>query len=224
MRSDEGRPASPAAPGTNAAAAPQPAPAPEATVLRARFLAEASAELASSLDYETTLAAVARLAVPRLADWCVVYILEGRALRNLAVAHADPAKVEWAREVGRRYPPDPDAPAGVARVLRSGRPELVEEVAPEMVAAAARDEDHLRLLLGLGLRSVIVVPLAARGAPWGRSPSSWRSPAAAAAPTTWPWRKTSPPAPPWRWTTPGCTARPARPPTASPSWRRPPAG
>ena len=83
----------------------------------ARFLADASAALAGLVDDESTLQKVARLAVPAFADWCAVDMLdEAGALRRLAVAHADPAKVELARELHRRYPPDPAAPQGVWNV------------------------------------------------------------------------------------------------------------
>src|SRR5260370_20193326 len=75
---------------------------------RAAFLTQVSGLLASSLDYETTLATVAQLVVPRLADWCSVDILgEDGMLHTLAVAHVDPAKVALAHELQRRYPPDP---------------------------------------------------------------------------------------------------------------------
>ncbi|HVG21246.1 MAG TPA: PAS domain S-box protein, partial [Blastocatellia bacterium] len=128
------------------------------------FLAEAGGVLAGSLDYEATLANVARLTVPRLADWCGVEMVEedGHS-RPLAVAHSDPAKVEFARELSRRYPPDPDAPIGVPNVLRTGKSEFYPEVSDEMLAAVARDEEHLKLIRELGMKSAMVVPLVARG-------------------------------------------------------------
>jgi signal transduction histidine kinase len=138
----------------------------DAELLRRRFafLDEASDVLASSLDYEATLASVARLVVPRMADWCSVYVDEEEGgLRQLAVAHIDPAKVEMARELGRCYPPDPDAPRGVPRVLRTGRSELTSQITDEMLVRGARDEAHLKILRELGLCSAIVVPLIARG-------------------------------------------------------------
>jgi PAS domain S-box-containing protein len=126
-------------------------------------LAEAGAALASSLDYETTLAAVARLAVPRLADWCSVYLTDaGNGLRRVAVAHADPAKVAWAERIAQRYPPDPNDPRGVGGVLASGAPVLIPDVTDELLVAGTRDPDHLALLRELGLRSVMIVPLVAR--------------------------------------------------------------
>jgi len=129
-----------------------------------RFLAEASTALSSSLDYQETLAAVARLAVPTLADWCAVDILEGDGHpERLAVEHPDPEKVRLAYEIERQYPPDPDAPGGLHHVLRTGEPEMMAEIPEELVERAARDERHRELLRKLGLRSYMVVPLVARG-------------------------------------------------------------
>ncbi|MBI4260207.1 MAG: SpoIIE family protein phosphatase, partial [Actinobacteria bacterium] len=131
---------------------------------RLAFLAEASAVLGSSLDYRSTLRRVAELAVPTLADWCAVDMVdpEGR-LQSLAVAHIDPDKARFAEELRRRYPPDADAPSGTARVARTGEPEMVEDIPEEAIEAAARDEEHLRLLRELRLRSYMCVPITARG-------------------------------------------------------------
>ena len=127
------------------------------------FLAEASAELASSLDYRATLARLARLAVPILADWCAVDIVEDGTVRTLAVAHVDPAKVALARELQQRYPADPDAATGAAQVIRTGVSELTQTITDEMLVAGTRDGEHLRLARELNLRSALVVPLNARG-------------------------------------------------------------
>jgi PAS domain S-box-containing protein len=129
-----------------------------------RFLAEAGAVLGAALDYEATLADLARLVVPRLADWCSVHVVdEDGTSRQLAVAHVDPAKVEMARDLARRYPPDPDAPTGIPALLRTGKSSLVPEITEEMLERAARDADHLAIVRGLGLRSYMAVPLLARG-------------------------------------------------------------
>lgn len=127
------------------------------------FLAEASAELSSSLDYRATLSRVARLAVPRLADWCAVEILQDGHLRTLAVQHEDPAKVVWAWELQDRYPSDPKAPTGARNVVRTGVGELYAEITDEILVAAAHDEEHLQLMRDLNLRSALVAPLVARG-------------------------------------------------------------
>ncbi|HEX2280433.1 MAG TPA: PAS domain S-box protein, partial [Thermomicrobiales bacterium] len=96
-----------------------------------RFLAEASAVLASSLDYEGTLARVAHLAVPHLADWCIVYLRqEDGSISRLAMTHADPALADVAREIAERFTLDPDAAVGVPQILRSGEAVLYAEASP----------------------------------------------------------------------------------------------
>lgn len=131
------------------------------------FLAAASATLAESLDYRTTLANVTRLAVPRLADWCAVHIAEEGEIASLAVAHVDPEKVAFADHFQRRYPIDPDAPFGIANVIRSGRSELNAAFPDEVLVTAARDEEHLAAMRSLGIVSTVSVPLAARGRIFG---------------------------------------------------------
>ncbi|HEX5501230.1 MAG TPA: GAF domain-containing sensor histidine kinase [Thermomicrobiales bacterium] len=131
---------------------------------RWRVLAEAGELLAASLDYATTLASVARLAVPTLADWCGVDLVdETGAIRRLALAHADPALLARTQALRERYPDSPDGPAGVPLVLRTGRPRLTPEITDEQLAAVARDADHLALLRELAPRSAAIVPLVARG-------------------------------------------------------------
>jgi PAS domain S-box-containing protein len=133
-----------------------------------RFLSDGSAALATLVDYESTLGKVARLAVPCFADWCAVDLLdEGGRLRRVAVAHVDPDKVELAREAHRRYPPDPNAPFGPPHVARTGQSELVPEIDGAMLRAAGHDEEHVRLLHQLGLRSYMAVPLATQAKTFG---------------------------------------------------------
>ena len=132
----------------------------EAASARQAFLANASQVLAGSLDYETRVAAVARLVVPDIADWCSVDLLDDDGvLRRVAVAHADPAKVELAWELGRRYPPDEYRP----RALATGEPELIEEITDALLEAATPDLELRRIVRELGLRSSMTVPLIARG-------------------------------------------------------------
>ena len=131
---------------------------------RQRFLAEASELLASSLDAETALDQLAALAVRHIADWCGVEMVDERGgLHSMVVAHADEAKVELARQLRERYPVDPLSETGVPNVIRTGKTELYPEVPDEMLAEAAQDEEHLRCLRELGLRSAMIVPLRARG-------------------------------------------------------------
>jgi signal transduction histidine kinase len=118
-----------------------------------RFLADAGEILASSMDVSHTLAALARLAVPRLADWCSVEMLDERGvLQSIEVAHVDPSKVAFARELRSRYPP---------AELRH-EPALYPEITPEMIDAGVRDAEHARLVKSLSLRSVLILPLRAR--------------------------------------------------------------
>ncbi len=128
----------------------------------ARLLSECSELLSSSLDYQQTLANLARLVVPRMADWCAIDLADGEGrLKRLAVAHVDPAKVALAHELSRRWPPDP-ARDPSHRVLRGGAAELVEEVPDELLASLASDDEHLAVIRSLGLRSWMIVPLVAR--------------------------------------------------------------
>ncbi len=128
------------------------------------FLADASEILASSLDYQTTLENLARLAVPKLADWCAVDMLDdNQEIQRLAVVHIDPSQVQWARELQQRYPPCPNAPFGVPNVLRTGKSELYSEISDSVLVAVSRDAEHLEILRNFGFSSAMVVPLSARG-------------------------------------------------------------
>ncbi len=138
----------------------------EAAERRATFLADASRVLAGSLDHERTLQTVARLAVPFLADWCAVDVLEreGGGPARVAVTHHDAALEPIAAELARRYPVDIDNPAHpIARVLRTGQAQLLSDVSLAAVASMARDGEHLAMLQRLGMRSYLSVPLQARG-------------------------------------------------------------
>jgi len=127
-----------------------------------RFLSEASRQFAQSLDYEATLKKIAHLAVPTIADWCVVDVVENGGVQRVSVAHTDPDKEKLAYELEERYPPDPNASSGIPSVLRTGRPELVPEITDAEMAAAARDSEHLAILRGLGLKAYIIVPILSR--------------------------------------------------------------
>lgn len=129
-----------------------------------RFLAQASQILGGSLDYEVTLAAVAELTVPGVADWCAIYLLDADdALRPVAIAHSDPAQVALFEEVVRRYQPDQGDQRLLMRVLRTGQPLLVPEITAAMIEATTVDAEQRRLFAQLGLCSTLAVPLHARG-------------------------------------------------------------
>ncbi|MCW2964499.1 MAG: Sensor protein [Actinomycetia bacterium] len=129
-----------------------------------RFLLDAGGKLSLSLDWHAGLQEVAKLAVPRVADWCAVHLLEeDGTIATLALEHANPAKLVFAQELQERYPPDPANDRGAAAVIRSGEAQLLPEIPADAFANAARDELHQELLRELGIRSFLCVPIAARG-------------------------------------------------------------
>ena len=135
---------------------------------RIHFLAEAGDLLAESLDYDRTLARVARLAVPRVADWCMVYMEEpdGR-IERLAIEHAGGLHGGVLEQL-RPFEFDPDAALGVPHVLRTGEPELHAHADSRLVASDVKDAEPLAAELeGLGITSWMCVPLSARGRTFG---------------------------------------------------------
>ncbi|HEU4452747.1 MAG TPA: PAS domain S-box protein [Longimicrobium sp.] len=136
---------------------------------RVEILAEAGNRLAASLDYRETVGAVARLAVPGLADWCFVEVQDepGGPIRLLAAGHEDPVKVELAFATLARFPIRPDDPHGTAKVLRTGEPELFPEIPTELPELLSHDDEHRRIVAEVGFRSSLSVPLTAGGRTFG---------------------------------------------------------
>jgi len=132
----------------------------KAAETRTRLLAESGRILASSLDYQETLRNVVQVAVPELADWCAVDLIDSNYRREYTVvAHRDPAKQELARRLREHEPQELDLSQALGRVLRSGVSELYPEIADEQLAQGARSDEHLRMLRELGLRSAAIVPM-----------------------------------------------------------------
>ena len=131
---------------------------------RSKLVADAGAALQRSLDPEATLSELARLAVPQVSDWCVVHVKQkDGSLRQVAIAHRDPEKEAIARELSERYPPRADRESGVPKVIRTGQPEIYEQIPQELFEQTAHDDDHLRILRSLGMRSTLMLPLTTRG-------------------------------------------------------------
>jgi PAS domain S-box-containing protein len=130
---------------------------------RLSLLARASDALSSSLAYEETLTAVAELAVPEFADWCVVDVLDDGELERIALVHRDPEKRSVTEELRRRYP---TGDRGSARVVQTGESEL-SVLTDDVLVASAADEGELELLRALGLGSRMCVPMVARGVTLG---------------------------------------------------------
>ncbi|MBV9122514.1 MAG: response regulator, partial [Planctomycetes bacterium] len=128
-----------------------------------RFLAEASRVLGDSLNWQATLDRLACLAVPHLADWCVIDLIgEDRRVRPAAVAHVDPSRVDQVREMRQRFPPGLEEREVVSRVWQTGRPVVFPALAGKDVETT-REPEHPRLLVELGFKSYVCVPLSARG-------------------------------------------------------------
>jgi signal transduction histidine kinase len=131
------------------------------------FLLAAGAVLTESLQFEQVVERLARLCVPDLADWCSIDEVgdDGR-VRLLAMAHADPAREAWGRELRLAHPPV-EGHSLAWRAITRRRTIFIPEVRPEHLADVARDPSHLEVLQARGLRSWIVVPLVARGNVYG---------------------------------------------------------
>ena len=131
-----------------------------------KFLADASELLAASFDVEERLEAVARLAVPEMADWCGIYLLRDNVeLEPVAIVHRDPDRVRFAQELVRRYPTVVND--RVLEAMRTGKVQFYPRIPDEALRAAAQDERHYELMAQLQLRSSIQVPLQAHGRPFG---------------------------------------------------------
>ncbi|AFE10113.1 sensor histidine kinase [Corallococcus coralloides DSM 2259] len=132
---------------------------------RAEFLARASELFASSLDASATLASLANLSVSALADWCIVDMLhpDGHFERVQVVA-ADPSHAPLAATVQRLRPVPQERPVYPPAVaLATGRSTLVPEVTDAEMQAVAQDAQHLETMRRVGIRSLLTVPLMARG-------------------------------------------------------------
>jgi PAS domain S-box-containing protein len=129
-----------------------------------RFLAEVGKALTSTLDYQETLANIAWLVVPQLADWFAVDLVDAQGhFELIEIAHKDPRMVYWAQALRERYPLDPDAPTGIPQVARSQQSELYTDIPDELLVATTKSEEELAIARQIGYSSVMLVPLVARG-------------------------------------------------------------
>jgi PAS domain S-box-containing protein len=145
--------------------------------LQAAFLADASAALSESLDYRATLARVASMAVPKLADYCIVHLAApDGSLERVALAHADPIKLAEAIALSERYPLDVWREPSAPRAATSALSRWFAQISDDNLQAIARDPEHLRALRGLSFSSSISVPLLARGQVLGMLALVWAQP------------------------------------------------
>lgn len=128
------------------------------------FLTEVSKVLASTLDYQETLANIARLVVPQLADWFSVDLVDAEGNFELVeIVHKDPQQVQQARQWREKFPIDPNAATGSPHIVRTGQSELYSEITDELLVAGSKDEEQLAIARQIGFSSAMSVPLVARG-------------------------------------------------------------
>ncbi len=141
-----------------------------ATVAQQRlaFLAEASAVLSSSLNYEQTLASLSRLLVPALADFSTIHMVEeDGSIHLLTVAHPDEEKARLLWELERRWPLDSNSHVGTPEVIRTGQPEITPTVDEERLRSFSPTDEQLAMLRQLNMTSSMTVPLISRGSTIG---------------------------------------------------------
>jgi PAS domain S-box-containing protein len=128
-----------------------------------QFMDQASILLASSLDYNKTLQSIAQLAVQNLADWCGIDLLnEKDEIEQVVVAHVDPKKVDWARDLRKKTPVNMNQNTGIAKVLKTGKSEFYPYISDDIIKMTNPDPKQQKLIRRLGLRSAILVPLIIR--------------------------------------------------------------
>lgn len=134
-----------------------------------RLMSRASRQFSASLDYRKTLNNIANMVVPDVADWCAIELLdETGQLRQVAVAHKDPKKVAWAKQLRQKQgDPDMDAPTGGPNVIRTGKAEFYPVITDEMLQAAVTDPEQLELMRSIGFSSAITVPMRLNDEPIG---------------------------------------------------------
>jgi signal transduction histidine kinase/CheY-like chemotaxis protein len=130
---------------------------------QAKYLADATVALGTSLDYDRMLLTLAKVLVPELTDWCSIHLLEGSELRHVVTVHVNAEKTEVANDYQQRFPPDPASPTGVWNVLRTGKPELYEDITDELLVRSTNDLEKLAILREVGPKSAIIAPLKTRG-------------------------------------------------------------
>ncbi len=129
-----------------------------------QFLARASMLLSSSLDFAIIWDHLVNLAVPFIADWCSVDIVnEQGVLEVAAIKHIDPAKVALIREYRQLYPISMSDTSGTPELIRTKQPQFLPEIPDAFLVAAARSPRELEIMRGLGATSSLNVPLVVRG-------------------------------------------------------------
>jgi PAS domain S-box-containing protein len=127
--------------------------------VQAKYIAEATAALGSSLVYDEMLATLARMLVPGMGDWCAIYLVEGAGLRQVASAHADADKQRLAREYGRKFTPTAEHAGAVWAVIQSGVPAVFNDITEERLRSSTPHLEALQLLGAIGMSALLIAPL-----------------------------------------------------------------
>ncbi|MBI2724475.1 MAG: PAS domain-containing protein [Chloroflexi bacterium] len=131
---------------------------------RRRFMSDVSALLASTLNVNAAMNRLASMAIPTIADYCVVTLVDEHGTQQeMALQHRDPERLQFVRRLQEEYPAAASEDVGVLKVMRTGEPDLVAEIPDSMLVEAAQSEEHLQLLRALQLRSVLFVPMITNG-------------------------------------------------------------
>lgn len=130
---------------------------------RLRFLADASMTLSTLVDYQSTMQRMARLAIPFVADWCTVYLIDDeKNISRVATAHRDPETEVLLEDFERRFPLDWNSNLPLVEVLRTGSSRLVETVTPDVLASLLVDDEQRQMVDQMHVRSFMIVPLPSR--------------------------------------------------------------
>jgi PAS domain S-box-containing protein len=122
---------------------------------------EASQELAEAFETGTTVMSIARMGVPRIADWCAVHELDADGiLQFVAIAHANPMKAELFQD---RLPVMGEVGRLTRQVLEDQQPRVFPHVTDEMMRAWSASQEQYESIREFGLSSLIVLPIVHRG-------------------------------------------------------------
>lgn len=127
------------------------------------FLSNASTSLAALVDRESALQQAARLPIPFLADWCVVYVVDqGENIEYHAHAHVDPEKDQILGEMLSKFPLDWNSNTATVRALKTGQSQLLENLSDPQLQSFTQTGEHLAMVALLKPHAVISVPLKIR--------------------------------------------------------------
>lgn len=124
------------------------------------YLAQASKVLSSSMDYKTTLKEVAESAVPDVADWVTVHLVnDDGKIELLTAAHSDTQKAQWVKDLDTQFPPESTPHSAIKEVITTGKPVFLPELTAEILTRNNINGEHLALLQKIGFASLIIVPI-----------------------------------------------------------------